>query len=153
MAGHMAGALTSDDERDLSLTPAEELAAVPLANPSTLSDSQDAYRLSKKANQLRVQAASGAWGKRGARINSISPGIISTPMGQEELSGRNGDSMRAMISASGTGRIGTPADIAQAAAFLLGPDSTFITGTDLLVDGGAVAALRTQRLQSKARKD
>ncbi|MGW5517539.1 SDR family oxidoreductase [Nocardia africana] len=98
---------------------------------------------SRGANQLRVQAASGAWGMRGARVNSISPGVISTPMGRQELSGQSGAAMRAMIEASGTARVGTPADIAAAAAFLLGPEASFITGTDLLVDGGAVAAART----------
>jgi NAD(P)-dependent dehydrogenase (short-subunit alcohol dehydrogenase family) len=51
--------------------------------------------------------------------------------------------MRGWIDASGTGRIGTPDDIAAAAAFLLGPDSSFVTGTDLLVDGGVVAAVRS----------
>ena len=149
MAGHLAMALTTDEQRALTFTPTPELASLPFATADAVSDPQDAYRLSKKANQLRVLAASASWGARGARINSISPGIISTPMGQAELSGRNGDSMRTMISASGTGRMGTPEDIAHAAAFLLGPNSTFITGSDLLVDGGVVAALRTQLLQSK----
>ncbi|MDN5915852.1 MAG: SDR family oxidoreductase [Pseudonocardia sp.] len=102
-----------------------------------------AYSIAKRATQLRVQAASLAWGERGARINSISPGVICTPMGQQELSGESGGSMRAMVSASGTKRLGTPADIANAAAFLLGPESTFITGCDLLVDGGVVAAVQT----------
>lgn len=82
------------------------------------------------------------WGRRGARINSISPGIISTPQGQLELASEVGQTMRAMIQASAAGRIGTPDDIASAAAFLLGPESNFITGTDVLVDGGVVAAAR-----------
>ena len=102
-----------------------------------------AYSISKRANQLRVQAAATSWGERGARVNSVSPGVISTPMGQEELAGESGESMRAMIAGSGTGRIGTPTDIAAATAFLLGPDSSFITGTDLLVDGGVVAGVRS----------
>jgi NAD(P)-dependent dehydrogenase (short-subunit alcohol dehydrogenase family) len=75
-------------------------------------------------------------------VNSISPGIISTPMGAEELAGQSGDQMRQMVAASATGRLGTPDDIAAAAAFLLDPRASFITGTDLLVDGGAVAAVR-----------
>jgi NAD(P)-dependent dehydrogenase (short-subunit alcohol dehydrogenase family) len=101
-----------------------------------------AYPIAKHANYLRVRAVSVGWGRRGARINSISPGIISTSMGQEELASPVGDGMRAMIAMSGTGRIGTADDIAAATAFLLGPDATFITGTDLLVDGGVVAAAK-----------
>jgi len=87
------------------------------------------------------------WGKRGARVNSISPGVISTPMGQAELSGESGAMMQGMIDVSGTGRIGTPSDIAEAAAFLLGPSASFITGTDLLVDGGVIAAVRSGAMQ------
>jgi NAD(P)-dependent dehydrogenase (short-subunit alcohol dehydrogenase family) len=60
-------------------------------------------------------------------------------MGREELEGSSGQGMRDLIAASGTGRIGTSTDIADAAAFLLGPHASFITGTDLLVDGGATA--------------
>lgn len=85
------------------------------------------------------------WGRRGARINSISPGVISTPMGRQELAGDSGIAMRAMIDAFAAGRLGTPADIGAAAAFLLGPDSAFVSGTDLLVDGGVVASLQADR--------
>lgn len=91
-----------------------------------------------------------AWGERGARINSVSPGVIAAPMGQRELEGESGRHMRAMVSASGTGRLGTPDDIAEAAAFLLGPGAAFITGNDLLVDGGVVAALHAGRLAPTA---
>ncbi|MFJ4833779.1 SDR family oxidoreductase [Streptomyces sp. NPDC088747] len=101
-----------------------------------------AYSLAKRANHLQVRVASQSWGARGARINSISPGVIATPMGREELSGEHGAQMNAMIQNSGTGRIGTPTDIADAAAFLLGPTATFITGTDLLVDGGVIPVIR-----------
>jgi NAD(P)-dependent dehydrogenase (short-subunit alcohol dehydrogenase family) len=102
-----------------------------------------AYGIAKQANHVQVQAASKVWGGRGARINSISPGIISTPMSQEELASPLGDGMRSMIAASAAGRMGTPDNIAAAAAFLLGPHASFITGTDLLVDGGVVGALRS----------
>jgi NAD(P)-dependent dehydrogenase (short-subunit alcohol dehydrogenase family) len=81
------------------------------------------------------------WGERGARINSISPGISSTPMGRDELASPLGDGMRVMIAASAAGRVGTPDDIAAAAEFLLGPHASFITGTDVLVDGGVTAAM------------
>lgn len=102
-----------------------------------------AYSIAKRGNQVRVQAASKAWGARGARINSISPGVISTPMGQEELAGESGAGMRVMVEGSGTGRLGTPNDIANATAFLLSDEASFVTGTDLLVDGGTVAGVRS----------
>ena len=86
------------------------------------------------------------WGERGARINSISPGVISTAMGQLELAGESGTVMRAMVDNSGLRRLGTPEDIAAATEFLLGPASAFITGTDLLVDGGVVAAIKSGTL-------
>ncbi|HVB44103.1 MAG TPA: SDR family oxidoreductase [Streptosporangiaceae bacterium] len=146
MAGHMMPPLAPEQEAALAAAPVGELLRLPFASPDTVTDSGQAYGLAKRANHLRVQAASLAWGERGARINSISPGIISTPMGQAELGSASGQFMRVMISASGTGRLGTPDDIAAATAFLLGPESSFITGTDLLVDGGVVAALRSGRL-------
>ncbi|WAC98414.1 SDR family oxidoreductase [Streptomyces sp. NA13] len=145
MAGHMLRTpLTTEQESALAHTPAEELLRLPFADPEALG--QGAYGLAKYGNRLRVQAASAAWGARGARINSVSPGVIATPMGQQELDGASGRTMRAMVAASGTGRLGTPEDIADAAAFLLGPGASFITGNDLLVDGGVVAALRSGRL-------
>ncbi|MCO6748549.1 SDR family oxidoreductase [Streptomyces albidoflavus] len=145
MAGHMLRTpLTAEQESALAHTPAEELLRLPFADPEALG--QGAYGLAKYGNRLRVQAASAAWGARGARINSVSPGVIATPMGQQELDGASGRTMRAMVAASGTGRLGTPEDIAEAAAFLLGPGASFITGNDLLVDGGVVAALRSGRL-------
>ncbi|WP_186782881.1 SDR family oxidoreductase [Streptomyces sp. CBG33] len=145
MAGHMLRTpLTAEQESALAHTPAGELLRLPFADPEALG--QGAYGLAKYGNRLRVQAESAAWGARGARINSVSPGVIATPMGQQELDGASGRTMRAMVAASGTGRLGTPEDIAEAAAFLLGPGASFITGNDLLVDGGVVAALRSGRL-------
>lgn len=144
MAGTMAvGRLPAEMERALAATPADALLDLPFLSGGTVPDPGAAYGIAKRANQVRVQAASLAWGIRGARINSISPGVISTPMGRQELTGDHGGNMRAMVDASPTRRLGTPSDIAQAAAFLLGPDSSFITGTDLLVDGGVVAAVRS----------
>lgn len=139
MAGHFAAdSLPLEMAKALSLTPTEELANLPFLGQ--LPDPGAAYSIAKRANALRVQAAAGAWGARGARVNSISPGVISTPMGAEELAGER---MRQMVAASATGRLGTPDDIAAAAAFLLDPTrASFITGTDLLVDGGAVAGVR-----------
>ena len=142
MAGHFAAdSMPLELAKALSLTPTEQLAELPflaqLPNPGA------AYSIAKRANALRVQAAAGAWGQRGARVNSISPGIISTPMGAAELAGESDAQMRQMVGASATGRLGTPDDIAAAAAFLLDSrQSSFVTGTDLLVDGGAVAGVR-----------
>lgn len=143
MAGQTSAPLTAEQEHQLAVTPAAELASLPFVTAEALPDPGQAYGVAKRANQLRVQAASSGWGARGARINSVSPGIISTPMGQQELDGPSGVYMRAMIDASGAKRLGTPDDITAAVAFLLGPDSTFITGIDLLVDGGVIAALRS----------
>lgn len=147
MAGTQTGdALPTEMQQALATTPTDELLSLPFLDVEALPDAGAAYGIAKRTNQLRMHAASVAWGKRGARINSISPGVISTPMGQAELDGEHGGIMRAIIDASGTGRVGTSGDIAAAAAFLLGPDSTFITGTDLLVDGGATAAVRSGAL-------
>lgn len=138
MAGTMAS-LDPDLERRLATTPAAELLALP--EVAGVGDPGAAYGLAKRGNQLRVEAAAAAWGRRGARVNSISPGIIATPMGVAELAGPSGELMRGMIEASATGRLGTPEDIAAAVDFLTGPHSTFVTGTDLLVDGGSVSSL------------
>jgi NAD(P)-dependent dehydrogenase (short-subunit alcohol dehydrogenase family) len=140
MAGHLFPPLTPEQERAVTTTPAQELLALPFI--SELTEPGMAYGVAKRANHIQVQAAAKVWGERGARINSISPGIISTPMGQHELGSPLGDGMRAMIAASAAQRVGTPHDIAAAAAFLLGPDASFITGADLLVDGGVTAAMR-----------
>ncbi|QDS74157.1 hypothetical protein FKW77_001537 [Venturia effusa] len=100
------------------------------------------YGIAKLGNRLRVQAAARAWGHKGARINTISPGVISTPMGDREWESEMGQHMRAMVEGSGSRRKGTSDEIAGAAVFLVGPDSTFITGTDILVDGGVVCSTR-----------
>ncbi|MFB9308032.1 NAD(P)-dependent dehydrogenase (short-subunit alcohol dehydrogenase family) [Agromyces hippuratus] len=144
MAGHFLPPLPPEVSHALATTPSDELLALPVL--ASIAEPASAYSFAKHANHLRVRAASAGWGAKGARVNSISPGVISTPMGQQELAGESGAQMRAMIDASGTGRVGTPYDIADAAAFLLGPDASFVTGTDLLVDGGVVAAVSTGRL-------
>jgi len=139
MAGHFAS-LPAELERHLASAPSGQLLeheGIDLdADPGT------AYVVAKRGNQLRVQAAAHAWGRLGARLNTISPGVISTPMGQAELQGPMGEFIQSMIDESGARRAGTPDDIAAAAAFLAGPDASFITGNDILVDGGAVAAQR-----------
>jgi len=145
MAGHILPPLSAEQEHSLAHTAAHKLLTLDFVSPQRITESGIAYGIAKQANHIRISAASAQWGRRGARINSISPGIISTPMGQQELASPVGDGMRAMIAASATGRLGTPEDIALAAAFLLGPDASFITGTDLLVDGGVIAAIKAGR--------
>lgn len=105
-------------------------------------DSQIAYSIAKKANILRVQTAASQWGSKGARINTVSPGVIYTDMVRQELEGKVGDQLRQMLSVTPINRIGTPDDVASAIAFLIGPESSFIAGNDLLVDGGVSQALR-----------
>ena len=140
MAGHMVPPLPAEHAHALATAAPKDLLALPFV--TAIDDPGWAYVIAKQANLLRVQAASGVWGQRNARINSISPGIISTPMGRSELDSPVGEGMRAMVTASPAKRLGTPEDIAAAAGFLLGPEASFITGTDLLVDGGVVAATR-----------
>ncbi len=139
----MAGTMTTLSPEVLQLlagTPTEELRSLNVLDPAAM-NSGEAYGIAKRANQVRVQAASIAWGRRGGRVVSVSPGVISTPMGRAELSGPFGDGMRDMIERSGTRRVGTPDDIAAVVEFLVSPAASFITGTDLLVDGGVIAAL------------
>jgi NAD(P)-dependent dehydrogenase (short-subunit alcohol dehydrogenase family) len=141
----MAGTMTNLDAatlHTLATTPTAALSALPLLDPSTM-DPGTAYGLAKRANQVRVEAASVAWGRRGGRVVSVSPGVIATPMGRAELAGPFGEVMRTMVETSGTQRLGTPDDIAAAVGFLVSPAASFITGTDLLVDGGVVAAMRS----------
>ncbi|KAF8861664.1 NAD(P)-binding protein [Acephala macrosclerotiorum] len=98
-----------------------------------------AYAVAKRGNQLRVQAAAVAYGQKGARVNSVSPGVILTGLAQAQLDAPGGEGIRAMIAMSAMKRMGTPDDIANAVAFLCSRESSFISGVDLLVDGGAVA--------------
>jgi NAD(P)-dependent dehydrogenase (short-subunit alcohol dehydrogenase family) len=132
----------SRSSHSLATTETDALLQLPFVAEG-IADPGAAYGLSKRANQLRVKAASVAWGQRGGRVNSVSPGIISTPMGQQELEGPSGVYMKAMIEGSGTKRIGTPADIANAVSFLLSSEASFITGIDLLVDGGVIGSVTT----------
>jgi NAD(P)-dependent dehydrogenase (short-subunit alcohol dehydrogenase family) len=147
MAGHMPPPLDPQTAHALAFTPTEELLALPVLGKDAVPNSGAAYAVSKQANHLRVQAAAVTWGDRGARVNCISPGIILTPLARDEMSGPGAEGYQKMIETSAAGRVGTADEVATAAAFLLGPDAGFITGTDLLVDGGVIAALRAGRWQ------
>jgi NAD(P)-dependent dehydrogenase (short-subunit alcohol dehydrogenase family) len=143
MAGHLLPSLPTDQQHALAHTPPAELLSLPFLKAEPFVDAAVAYGITKQANHLRVVAAASRWAMRGARINSISPGVISTQMGRHELNSPLGDGIRAMVDASAAGRLGTPDDIAAVAAFLLGPEASFVTGTDVLVDGGVTAIMRT----------
>ncbi|OUJ11615.1 SDR family oxidoreductase [Acetobacter sp. DsW_063] len=138
-SGHRMGPLTVDQNRQLATTPVEALLDLPFLQPGEVQDTLHAYQLSKRANGLRVQAEAVLWGRRGARINAISPGIVITPLANDELKGPRGGGYRKMIESSIAGRAATPDEIANVAALLMGPDGAFITGSDVLVDGGTTA--------------
>lgn len=139
-SGHRLPALSQEQNTALATTPVEELLTLPMLGAGQVTDPLHAYQLSKRANSLRVMAEAVRWGKRGARVNTISPGIIFTPLARDELSGPRGESYRRMISLSAAGRGGTPDEVAAVAALLMGPEGTFITGSDFLMDGGVTAA-------------
>lgn len=136
MAGHYAS-LGPAEETALATTPTDALRELDVV--TAIRDEGTAYVVSKRSNHLRVQAAALAWNQRGATVNSVSPGVISTEMAKAEAASPSGDRMRQMLDACGAGRTGTPAEIADAVAFLTGPHARYITGTDLLVDGGQTA--------------
>jgi NAD(P)-dependent dehydrogenase (short-subunit alcohol dehydrogenase family) len=139
-SGHRLPPLTVEQNRALATTPVEELLALPFLQPNQVTDPLHAYQISKRGNSLRVMAEAVRWGRRGARINTISPGIIITPLAKDELTGPRGDGYRRMIEASAAGRAGTPDEVANVAALLMGPDGAFLTGSDILMDGGVTAA-------------
>ncbi|HYA68048.1 MAG TPA: SDR family oxidoreductase [Acidimicrobiales bacterium] len=139
-SGHRLGALTSEQDKALATTPAEELLKLPMLQPDQVTDTLHAYQLAKRGNALRVMAESVRWAKRGARINTISPGIIITPLAMDELTGPRGEGYRRMLEQSPAGRAGTPDEVATVATLLMGPEGTFITGSDFLMDGGVTAS-------------
>jgi NAD(P)-dependent dehydrogenase (short-subunit alcohol dehydrogenase family) len=139
-SGHRLPSLTAAQDKALATTPAEELLSLSMLQPDQVKDSLHAYQLSKRGNSLRVMAEAVRWGKRGARINTISPGIIITPLAKDELAGPRGDGYRRMINISAAGRAGTPDEVGAVGALLMGPDGAFITGSDFLMDGGVTAA-------------
>lgn len=141
-SGHRLPALTPEQDRLLATTPTEDLLQLEMLQPGQVTDTLHAYQLSKRGNSLRVMAEAVRWGQRGARINTISPGIIITPLARDELNGPRGAGYRRMIETCAVGRAGTPDEVGNVAALLMGPDGGFITGSDFLMDGGVTAAYR-----------
>jgi NAD(P)-dependent dehydrogenase (short-subunit alcohol dehydrogenase family) len=139
-SGHRLPGLSTEQNAALATTATDELLSLPMLQPDQVKDPLHAYQLSKRGNSLRVMAEAVRWGRRGARVNTISPGIIFTPLARDELSGPRGDGYRRMIDASAAKRGGTPDEVGVVGALLLGPDGAFITGSDFLMDGGVTAA-------------
>ena len=139
-SGHRLPALAPEQNRALATTPVEELLQLPFLQPDQVKDTLHAYQLSKRGNSLRVMAEAVRWGKRRARVNTISPGIIITPLAKDELSGPRSAGYRRMIELSPVGRAGTPDEVGNVAALLMGPDGGFITGSDFLMDGGVTSS-------------
>ena len=139
-SGHRLPPLTVEQHRALATMPVEELLGLPFLRPDQVDDPLHAYQISKRGNALRVMAEAVRWGKRGGRVNTISPGIIITPLAKDELTGPRGEGYRRMIEISAAGRAGTPDEVGNLAALLMGPDGGFITGSDFLMDGGVTAA-------------
>ncbi|SDX46073.1 NAD(P)-dependent dehydrogenase, short-chain alcohol dehydrogenase family [Pseudomonas syringae] len=139
-SGHRLPALSPEQNKALASTPVEALLALPMLQVAQIADPLHAYQLSKRGNSLRVMAEAVRWGKRGARVNTISPGIILTPLARDELSGPRGEGYRRMIELSPAGRGGSPDEVGTLAALLMGPEGTFITGSDFLMDGGVTAS-------------
>ncbi|WP_314720388.1 SDR family oxidoreductase [Parvimonas micra] len=141
-AGYMMN-FTPDVEKELSLMQTDKLKDLEFLQKEALVNSGTAYMTAKRANHLRVRtAAATSWGDKKARINSISPGIIVTPLAYDEFNSP-GTTYQDMIDASPSKRVGTSEEIARVAEFLLSDDSSFITGIDLLIDGGVIAAINS----------
>lgn len=137
--------ISAENETQLAMTPTDELAELPYVKNEAMVNSGAAYIIAKRANHLRVRtAAATTWGDAHARINTISPGVIVTPLAYDEFHAA-GDNYQQMIDASPARRVGTPEEIAAAGAFLLSDEAAFITGTDLLIDGGVIAAIESGR--------
>ncbi|WP_125115582.1 SDR family oxidoreductase [Agathobaculum sp. Marseille-P7918] len=139
-SGHRMKQLTPEEDEQLACTPAEELLALPLLQPENIRDTLHAYQLAKRCNEKRVMAESVKWGAKGARINSISPGIIVTPLAIDEFNGPRGEFYKNMFAKCPAGRPGTADEVANAAELLMSHKGDFITGADFLIDGGATAS-------------
>lgn len=139
-SGHRLPALTPEQDEQLATTPADDLLTLPWLSPQRVTDPLNAYQLAKRGNVLRVRAEAVRWGRRGARVNAISPGIVMTPLARDELTGPRGEGYRRMIEGCAAKRAGTPDEVGAVGALLMGPDGGFITGSDVLMDGGVTAS-------------
>ena len=139
-SGHRMKQLTPEEDEQLACTPTEELLKLPLLQPENIRDTLHAYQLAKRCNEKRVMAESVKWGAKGARINSISPGIIVTPLAIDEFNGPRGDFYKNMFAKCPAGRPGTADEVANVAELLMSDKGAFITGADFLIDGGATAS-------------
>lgn len=139
-SGHRMPALTPEKDEQLAMVPTEELLSLDMLQPQNIRDTLHAYQMAKRCNVKRVMAESVKWGRRCARINSISPGIIVTPLALDEFNGPRGDFYKNMFAKCPAGRPGTADEVANVAALLMSPQGAFITGADFLVDGGATAS-------------
>lgn len=139
-SGKRMPALTAEEDRQLATTPCEDLLSLPFLQPENVRDTLHAYQLAKRCNEKRVMAEAVKWGERGARINSISPGIIVTPLAIDEFNSPRGDFYQNMFAKCPAGRPGTADEVGALAEFIMGPQGAFITGSDFLIDGGATAS-------------
>lgn len=149
-SGHRLPALTAEQDKALATTPVEALLDLPMLQPGQVRDTLHAYQISKRGNSLRVMAEAVHWGKRGARVNTISPGIIITPLANDELNGPRGAGYCNMIEKCPVGRAGTPDEVGNVAALLMGADGGFITGSDFLMDGGVTSSYWFGELASQS---
>lgn len=139
-SGHRMKQLTPEEDEQLAITPTEELLHLEILQTENIKDTLHAYQMAKRCNEKRVMAESVKWGERGARLNSISPGIIVTPLAIDEFNGPRGDFYKNMFAKCPAGRPGTADEVANVAELLMSPAGTFITGADFLIDGGATAS-------------
>ena len=139
-SGHRMPALTPEEDEQLAVTPAEELLGLSILQPENIKDTLHAYQIAKRCNEKRVMAEAVKWGEKGARINSISPGIVVTPLAIDEFNGPRGDFYKNMFAECPAGRPGTADEIANVAELLMSDKGAFITGADFLIDGGATAS-------------
>lgn len=139
-SGHRMPALTPDEDRLLATTPVEDLLKLEMLRPQNIRDTLHAYQMAKRCNVKRVMAEAVKWGERNARLNSISPGIIVTPLALDEFNGERGDFYKSMFTKSPAGRPGLADEVANVAELLMSDKGSFITGSDFLIDGGATAS-------------
>ena len=139
-SGWRMPALTAEQDEQLATTPTEELLNLDILKPENIRDTLHAYQMAKRCNEKRVMAESVKWGERGARLNDIAPGIIVTPLAIDEFNGPRGDFYKNMFAKCPAGRPGTADEVANVAELLMSPAGAFITGSTILIDGGATAS-------------